>query len=409
MASSSWPSPTPAAAPTAAFALRPLSLGEILDRIFAIYRRNFWLYASISALSGAVQLISNLINLYIGHIYRGHHTFQQFAYFNLLLTYAALFVFLLASSVTQASTIYAVAELYLGRPTSIGDAIRIGLGKPFRYVGIMLWTIWSGMWLAIVLLVPAAVLMVIVAVAGLRALGGLLVVVAVIGGGIYGVIAYIRNSLAVAASVIETLAVRPSMRRSKVLAADAKGRIFVVYLIYFALTMVVGAIQAPALWGIARNATVEHVGSQILILTTSFLAHTVLTPVLMIGLALIYFDQRVRKEAFDIAFLLGDASEAPIAAVPAYDPAPEASVFGLAPEAPAYASPLSPFGLTPDTPPATAPPSIAAEPYPYNLTPEPSPFSLSTETTPIYPPPATPPQPAIPAEPIPPADDEPLS
>jgi hypothetical protein len=29
------------------FELRPLSLGELLDRAFLLYRRNFWLFAGI--------------------------------------------------------------------------------------------------------------------------------------------------------------------------------------------------------------------------------------------------------------------------------------------------------------------------------------------------------------------------
>ena len=33
---------------TARFELRPLSLGEVLDRTFAFYRSRFWLFAGIS-------------------------------------------------------------------------------------------------------------------------------------------------------------------------------------------------------------------------------------------------------------------------------------------------------------------------------------------------------------------------
>ncbi len=51
-----------------AYALRPLSLGEILDRSFAVYRGNFWLFAGIAALSSVVQLVANAVLLVI---YRG--------------------------------------------------------------------------------------------------------------------------------------------------------------------------------------------------------------------------------------------------------------------------------------------------------------------------------------------------
>src|ERR1700759_2221224 len=51
----------------AAHALRPLSLGEILDRSFAVYRANFWLFVGIGSLSAVVQLLVNASQLLIFH------------------------------------------------------------------------------------------------------------------------------------------------------------------------------------------------------------------------------------------------------------------------------------------------------------------------------------------------------
>ena len=69
-------------------------------------------------------------------------------------------------------------------------------------------------------------------------LAGILFFVGFVGGGVYGVIAYIRNSLAIPAALMEQTGVRASMRRSKTLAAGTKGRIFVVLLVAMALYMV---------------------------------------------------------------------------------------------------------------------------------------------------------------------------
>ena len=44
-----------AGTPQRQFELRPLSLGEILDRIFALYRSRFWLFAGISMIAAAVN------------------------------------------------------------------------------------------------------------------------------------------------------------------------------------------------------------------------------------------------------------------------------------------------------------------------------------------------------------------
>jgi hypothetical protein len=141
--------------------------------------------------------------------------------------------------------------------------------------------------------------------------GALLMVLGLLGGGVYGVIAYIRNSLAVAASVVEMSGVQASMRRSKQLAAGTKGRIFVVLLIAAVLYLVVGTAESPMLMLIVRNPNAEHIVAQAILLMVGFVAHTLIAPVSIIGLTLVYFDQRVRKEAFDLVMLLGAAEPAP--------------------------------------------------------------------------------------------------
>jgi hypothetical protein len=413
MASPSWPSPYPDTPPPPAYAaaydLRPLSLGEILDRTFTVYRRHFWLFAGISCISGAVQLLGSALNMIFFHGARTAHSLRVADFSTAIATVVLALLFLLASAVTQAATIYAISEVYLARRASIGDSIRAVLGKWYRYVGIMLWTVWSGMWLFVVIAVPAAILAgVFAAVAGLKLLAGLLFVLAFLAGGVYGVIAYIRNSLAVAASVVEGLTIRPSMRRSKVLAAGAKGRIFVVYLIFLALSWIIGIAQAPLIFVIARNPTAEHMGSQAIMLLLGFAAHVLLTPVLMIGLSLVYFDQRVRKEAFDLAFLLGGVAPAPAASFQGepspFGLAPEASAFSMAPTPPAPTLQPSPFGIAP------------TETSPFGLTPPPPAFLAPVEPTE----PTAPPEPSAPAETaepalesdpparLPPLDDEPL-
>src|SRR5208282_4082343 len=44
-------------------ALRPMNLGEILDRTFAIYRKNFLLFAGIGALPAAVMLAIHAVDI----------------------------------------------------------------------------------------------------------------------------------------------------------------------------------------------------------------------------------------------------------------------------------------------------------------------------------------------------------
>ena len=121
---------------------------------------------------------------------------------------------------------------------------------------------------------------------------------------VYGLIAYIRNSLAIPAAVIEDLPVRRAIRRSKQLIAGHKGRIFLLLLLLFALYFVAGALQMPFALLLLRSRSAEHIIEQFISLFVAFLCSSLIGPVASIALCLFYFDERVRKEAFDIEFLM---------------------------------------------------------------------------------------------------------
>ena len=58
--------PPPPAPPPLLYILRPLSLGEILDRTFALYRQRFWLYCGIAAVAAAVTTVGTFVRLSFG-------------------------------------------------------------------------------------------------------------------------------------------------------------------------------------------------------------------------------------------------------------------------------------------------------------------------------------------------------
>jgi len=104
------------------------------------------------------------------------------------------------------------------------------------------------------------------------------------------------------------------MRRSKVLAAGAKGRIFVVYLIAWCLFMVAGMLESPLsmliVFGAMRGE--RHVLAEAIMLLVNFVAHSIVVPVLMIGLSVVYFDQRVRQDGLDLLLMLGGDVGGPV-------------------------------------------------------------------------------------------------
>jgi len=53
--------------------LRPMSLGEVLDRTFSLYKRNFWLFAGIVSLPYLLLLVINVVVAQMGGRTGGRH------------------------------------------------------------------------------------------------------------------------------------------------------------------------------------------------------------------------------------------------------------------------------------------------------------------------------------------------
>lgn len=93
--------------------LRPLSVGEILDVSFTLYRRHFATLGTIALLcSGLPVLLSLYIEASGGVLY------------NLPLTLMHYIIFTVLSSIATAATVFVVSESYLGRPLPARQALR---------------------------------------------------------------------------------------------------------------------------------------------------------------------------------------------------------------------------------------------------------------------------------------------
>jgi len=311
--------------PPPLYDLRPLTTGEVLDRTFSVYRSRFWLFAGIAAISGAVQLVAQSSQMVFQHLTLRRAGSVSAIVAGVVVMVIVYLLFFLAYSVTMAATAFAVSEVYLGRPTTIASSMRATIGRWYAYIAIALWQIGSFIWLPLLVVLPAVV-MLRLGVPGLKILGGFLIFVGGLGGFVAGYFFYLRNSLAVPATVVEQLSVRASMRRSKVLMPGAKARIFLVGVISGCLYMVVGVVQAPLAFVMmmAMQKGHESIAAQAGTLLIGFVGHSVVMPVAMIGYTLVYFDQRVRKEAFDLVVLLGH-EEAVVAGLPVMEDAPAVS------------------------------------------------------------------------------------
>ena len=311
--------PPPVPRRDAAYELRPLTTGEVLDRTFFLYRNNFWLFTGLSAIAAGISVVTSIVQQVYLHFSKAGPTVTKagalpaFAHLGVVFGMGAVaaVLYLVVYSLTQAATVSAVTAIYLGDTTSIAQAWRSVTERWYRYPLIALWQFWSGAWLYLVLVAPAfgAIMFLARHPGGAGGTGtvvvlSILMFVGVIAAPIYGVIAYIRNSLAVPAEVMERLTIRAAMKRSKVLAAGSKGRIFLLFLMLGALYVVVGAVEIPFAVLITKTRGMQVVLLQSLLLFVNFFVTTLVGPVAAIGLCLFYIDQRVRKEGFDIEFLI---------------------------------------------------------------------------------------------------------
>jgi hypothetical protein len=288
------------------YELRPLTTGEILDRTFYLYRSNFWLYVGLASIAAGVSVLASVSRLTYLHLRGVAVTSPKAALAGVGFSIVGAILYFAAYSVTHAATVSAVSSIYLGYPTSIGQAYDAVKGHWARYCLIALWQSWSAGWIFVLMISPVAA----IAGLGLKNLVGLTVslVFLALGSLVYGVIAYIRNSLAIPAAVMENLEVRRAMKRSKQLVAGRKIRIFLLLLLLLALYCVAGTLQIPFAFLLLHSRSAELIIGQFISLLVAFLCSCLIGPVASIALCLFYIDERVRREAFDIEFLMSNTS-----------------------------------------------------------------------------------------------------
>jgi hypothetical protein len=242
-----------------AFEIRELSFAEILDTSFRLVRDNFLLLVGICAVINIPMQVA-INSLPPATLQRGAGIF------------IVLLISLPLSLFVAAVLTFAVGELYLGRPVSIGQAYRQALGIFLGLVGTLL-------------------------LADLAIMGGFLLLLLP---GIYLIIAFILiNPVVVFERKLGTKALGRSRELMRENYLRAIGIFFVSGIlsgvINFALALAFGFLPW-LLRGLAQGVTASVV---------SAFAST--------ALVVLYFDIRCRKEAFDLEHLarLVESSQSP--------------------------------------------------------------------------------------------------
>jgi len=299
--------------------LRPLRVTELLDTVFSLYRRNFFLFIAIVAvLQVPYQIVDDLLSLTepsrVPKVAAGHTLTH--AQLNLTihdaatgLGVAAILLILTVAVVVPLQTAAftkAVSDRFLDRPTTAGAAYRFAVKRWGALL--LLGLIYLGF---VVGAMVVLLILVVLLLALLGAAGGAIAVLLGLVALVVGLLIYVR--LLVASPVLVLEGARPweAIRRSWFLTQGHAGRAFGVlislFLVELLITIVLGILAGvPAgLVGIdsAAGILIRDLGSLII--------GVLVAPILAGGLTLLYFDLRVRKEAFDLELLSSQLAQGP--------------------------------------------------------------------------------------------------
>jgi hypothetical protein len=254
--------------------LRPMNIGELLDRIFFLYRKNFIVLVGIVAIPQLFLLVFHLAEISM----IASSSLRSTIYWTVL----EILFYLATVPVSQAATMIAVSEIHLGREATIGKSFLGSKECVYKIIVIMI-------------------------LSGLGVILGLLLLI------VPGIILGLAWSMAVPIAVIEKMRPVAAMSRSVRLTKDSRFRIFVITIIV-AVFVYIGSIifQIPvAIFEIPALLQRRSIPAWVSVLSVvgSFFSSSLVLPIGTVATALIYYDLRVRKEGFDLQFMMSSMKD----------------------------------------------------------------------------------------------------
>jgi hypothetical protein len=223
-------------------------------------------------------------------------------------------------AVALGATTYAISEVHLGRLPTVRGAYRSIRGRAGRLFLLILGVLFRVLGIFILFIVGVGAIGAGAGALGGAGLGPLLAIVFIIfsllgmlAAAVVAVLMLLRYGVAVPALLLENLRPKEAIRRSIQLTQGNLGRVF---LIVFLMSMVSWTVammcQGPFL-AATMILAVKGQGAaplwlQVISNVAGGVGQAVTGPLLMIGLSLLYYDTRVRKEGLDLQLIM-DALE----------------------------------------------------------------------------------------------------
>jgi len=287
-------------------ALRPRSAIEIVDTAFTIWRRNFG-QMTIIGIAATVPIVLALV-LGLGSLFTAGVTGKPINESAILSMVPMILVFVvilvLWMAVVDGAMTLAAGDAYFGREVSAASALRGALSKGGTLV-------LSNILRMLTIGGAAVVGGIVIALLG-RTNGGIAVLLIIVLS-VLMLLLFARLFATTNAVVFENSGASESLSRSFAISKDSAWRIFGVILLSYIVLIVAQ---------IAIGLTVQVVISMILRspVVASMVGNVIgalLYPFLSIALMVLYFDQRIRKEGYDLDVLSDGLPKSPAPVPPA--------------------------------------------------------------------------------------------
>jgi hypothetical protein len=300
--------------------LTPLSLAGILDEAFDLYKRNFVLFVGIAAIIEAPSAIGLTLMTGMLEPPRGNSPEDVSkvlgVLFLMMMGFAVYGLFWIVQSGAQ---VMAASARYLGQPITIGEAYKRSIRSAPRLLGG--WLAVFGLIMAIVFALAFIAAFFIAAISvGSRpdeAITGIFVIIIGVAIGVASVVIMAKWGVCLTPVIcIEGVGAIQGLARSGQLVKGLVRRSFWLILAVYAMIYSVGMAVAYTFATIVVDLVYPRFGVSptIATMTTQLIQQAFMIfmmPYLMSVYTVHYFDLRVRKEAFDLAFRASQMSVAP--------------------------------------------------------------------------------------------------
>jgi len=308
--------------------LRPMNLGEILDRTFQIYRSRFLMFVGIASLPALAMRCIYIADTFWLHSHSLVHPYRQPGIFiwNFAVGLGFFHISNFLGLLIVPAHIQLASSSILEETSSFASALRFAVTRWRSYLWIAL------LKLAADLVLPEIALAVLaLGIGSAEEIAGLLdsganwpFMLLFTAPTVIGVYLFLRIgaclSLAMPAAAIEKLTGFAALRRSWTLTRGSRVRIMFTWLAIFITSWIATSIPQIMLWElmypIASSLHLVRLARQLylpLAYIMLTIIHAVLGPIFPIALALFYYDQRMRREGYDIERLMDAAGlQAPL-------------------------------------------------------------------------------------------------